>query len=329
MLKLSNESKVGILTAVGITLLVLGFNLLKGKSLFNDKKTIYAVYKQVNGLQPANTVEVNGLVVGSVQDLDVMDKNAGRILVTLQIDKKIEIPKNSVARISSDLLGTKKVQVEFGNAQEYLESGDTLYAAVDGSISDAVMQQLSPLVSKLQGTLSKVDSVLISVNGLFSIENQQNLSATIANLAPTMRQLDGVTRSLNQKLAENGSIDQTLTNLATFTSNLNSNNEKINNILSNANKAAAALGNGSLDSTLSNLQGAVRALNDLMNSLNTSDGTLGLLLNDKKLYSNLNATMVNLNHLVEDLRYNPNRYVHLSLFGKKNKVLPIPSDSAQ
>src|SRR6187402_2659352 len=110
MLKVSNETKVGVLTAVSIALLFLGFNLLKGKSLFSTSTTIYAVYTQVNGLQPSNTVQVNGLVVGRVANLDVMDKNAGRILVTLKINKKIDIPHNSVARITSDLLGSKAVQ---------------------------------------------------------------------------------------------------------------------------------------------------------------------------------------------------------------------------
>jgi phospholipid/cholesterol/gamma-HCH transport system substrate-binding protein len=112
MLKLSNETKVGVLTVLGITLLVLGFNLLKGKSLFSHNKTIYAVYQQVNGLQPANAVQVNGLVVGNVANLEVMDKDASRILVAITITKKIEIPRNSVARISSDLLGTKTVQLD-------------------------------------------------------------------------------------------------------------------------------------------------------------------------------------------------------------------------
>ncbi|RAJ00367.1 phospholipid/cholesterol/gamma-HCH transport system substrate-binding protein [Chitinophaga skermanii] len=329
MLKISNETKVGVLTAVGITLLVLGFNLLKGKSLFSNKKIIYAVYTQVNGLQPANTVEVNGLVVGSVLNLDVMDKNAGRILVTLQINKKIEIPKNSVARISSDLLGTKKVQVDFGNANDYLKSGDTLYAAVDGSISDALKEQLNPLVAKLQVTLSNVDSVLLAVNGIFDPATKGNLREAINSLNATMHNLNNASGSVDRLLASNGSVSTTLNNLSSFSTNLNNNNDKINAVLANAEKATASLANGDIDKSLDQLKQTVTNLNSFMSKLNSKDGTLGLLMNDKAVYNNLQNTLSNLNKLMEDLRYNPNRYVHLSLFGKKNKVLPIPSDSAK
>ncbi|MCK7553925.1 MlaD family protein [Chitinophaga sedimenti] len=121
-MKISNETKVGILAAAGIALLILGFNFLKGNSLFSSKKKIYAVYTQVNGLQPSNPVQVNGLIVGNVTELEVMDQRAGRILVTLSISKKIEIPSNSVARISSDLLGSKKVELDFGDANQFLKT---------------------------------------------------------------------------------------------------------------------------------------------------------------------------------------------------------------
>ncbi|WP_142687649.1 MlaD family protein [Chitinophaga polysaccharea] len=329
MLKLSNETKVGVLTVLGITLLVLGFNLLKGKSLFSHNKTIYAVYHQVNGLQPANAVQVNGLVVGNVANLEVMDRDASRILVAITITKKIEIPRNSVARISSDLLGTKTVQLDLGNASEYLKSGDTIYAAVDGSMTDALKEQLNPLVKKLEGTLSNIDSVLMSVNAILDTTAKGNLQDAIRNLNTTMRNFTHTSASLNSMLdPNNGNIQKTFNNLAAVTGNLKDNNAKITGILDNAEKATGALANGNIDKTLQQLQQTANSLNQTISKLNTTDGTAGMLLNDKKVYNNLQYSLGNLNKLLEDLRVNPKRYVHFSLFGKKDKTKPLPSDTA-
>ncbi|WP_295117220.1 MlaD family protein [uncultured Chitinophaga sp.] len=328
-MKISNETKVGILSAVGITFLVLGFNFLKGNSLFSSKKKIYAVYKQVNGLQPSNSVQVNGLIVGNVTDLQVLDKNAGQILVTLSISKKIEIPRNSVARISSELLGTKKVELDFGNSSEYLENGDTIYAAVDNSITDALKEQLNPLVTKLEGTLGQVDSLLMTVNSVFDTTAKGNLRSAINHLNGTMGHLSTATNSLNGMMEKNGNIYGTFNNLEAVTANLKANNEKITGILDNANKTMGTLANGQLEETLNSLQQTSASLSSTINKLNSTDGTAGLLLNDKKVYNNLQATLASLNKLIEDLRYNPKRYVHFSLFGKKDKVKPIPSDTAQ
>ncbi|WP_291911140.1 MlaD family protein [Chitinophaga sp. CB10] len=330
MLKLSNETKVGILTVVGITLLVLGFNLLKGKSLFKRTKTIYAVYTQVNGLQPSNAVQVNGLVVGNVANLDVMDQNAGRILVTLTITKKIEIPRNSVARISSDLLGSKTVQLDLGNSTEYLNSGDTVYAAVDGSMTDALKEQLNPLVKKLQGTLMNIDSVLLNVNSLLDSTSKGHLHQAIGNLEVVTRNFTHTSAALNTLLdPQKGAVAGTMNNLQAVTANLKNSNEKISAILSNAEKATGSLANGNIDKTLAELQATAANLNATIAKLNTTDGTAGLLLNDKQVYNNLQYSLGNLNKLLEDLRINPKRYVHFSLFGKKDKVKPIPSDSVK
>lgn len=329
MLKLSNETKVGILTVLGITLLVLGFNLLKGKSLFSHNRTIYAVYKQVNGLQPANAVQVNGLGVGNVANLEVMENDPSRILVTLTLTKKIEIPRNSVAHISSDLLGTRTVQIDLGNATEYLKSGDTVYAAVDGSMTDAIKEQVSPLIKKLQGTLSNVDSVLLAVNAILDTNAKGNLQEAIRNLNVTMRNFTHTSASLNSMLdPDKGNIQKTFNNLAAVTGNLKDNNAKITGILDNAQKVTGALANGQIDKTLLELQQTVNNLNHTMAKLNSTDGTAGLMLNDKKVYNNLQYSLGNLNKLLEDLRVNPKRYVHFSLFGKKDKTKPLPSDSA-
>lgn len=328
MLKVNNETKVGILTVIAIVLLVLGFNILKGRSLFSTKKTIYAVYTQVNGLQPSNAVMVNGLGIGTVQSLEVMDQRAGRILVTLQINKNIEIPKNSVARISADLLGTRKVEIDFGNTEEVLKNKDTIYAAVDGSITDALKEQLSPLVKKLETTLGAVDTLLLTVNSVFDTTTKQNIRHAVAGLSGTLNNLDRATRNINGMLADGGKISGTFDNFNAVSANLKNNNDKISNILTNFDKASGSLAGGQIDTALASLQSTIAKLNEVAGKINSNEGSLGMLMNDRQAYNNLQHSLANLNRLLEDVRYNPWRYVHLSVFGRKNKVVPIPSDSA-
>lgn len=329
MLKVSNETKVGIITTVAIVMLIIGFNLLKGKNLFSHSFTIYAKYNQVNGLQPANAVQVNGLNVGSVSRLDLMDKNAGQILVALRITKDIDIPKNTIARISSDLLGTKTVTLVFGDSHEVLHDKDTINSSLDGSITDALKAQLDPLVNKVQGTLTEVDSVLQTINVIFDAGTQQNLKEAVGHLNHTLHNFSNASASIDQMLdPQHGNVKATFDNFAAISANLKANNDKITAILSNAQKTTDALANGDLDKTLKDLQNSMNHLNRIIANIDSSNGTVGLLLNDKKVYNNLQASTNNLNKLLEDLRINPKRYVHFSLFGKKDKVRPIPSDTA-
>ncbi|PUZ24334.1 phospholipid/cholesterol/gamma-HCH transport system substrate-binding protein [Chitinophaga costaii] len=330
MLKISNETKVGIIATVAIVMLVVGFNLLKGKNIFSRSFTIYAKYNQVNGLQPSNAVQVNGLTIGNVSSLELMDKNAGQILVAIRITKQLNIPKNTIARISSDLLGTKSVTLVFGDAQQYLQDKDTINSALDGSITDALKAQLDPLVSKVKGTLTEVDSVLQTVNTIFDVSTQTNLKEAVGHLNHTMHNLSNASGSIDQMLdPQHGNIKATFDNFAAISGNLRNNNDKITAILANAQKTTDALANGQLDKTLQDLQTSMNNLKAIIANINSSNGTVGLLLNDKQVYNNLQATTSNLNKLLEDLRYNPKRYVHFSLFGKKEKMRPIPSDSAK
>jgi phospholipid/cholesterol/gamma-HCH transport system substrate-binding protein len=251
-------------------------------------------------------------------------------LVQLRINKKIDIPQNSVARITSDLLGSKAVQIDFGNATTYLQDGDTIYAAVDGSITDALKEQLNPLVKKLEGTLSSVDSVLLTVSSVFDPAAKANLRSAIAHLNSTMGNFTQTSASLNKMLdPQHGNVQATFDNLEALTANLKNNNDKINAILNNAEKTTAALANGQLDKTLLELQQMATRLNETIAKMNSTDGSIGLMLNDKKVYNNLQSSLNSLNKLLEDLRVNPKRYVHFSLFGKKTKVQPIPSDTAK
>lgn len=318
MKKVSNETKIGVLAAISITLLIIGFNLLKGKSLFSRTQTIYAIYNNVDGLQPANNVQVNGLNIGSVSSMQVMERNVGKILVKLNIKPGIDIPKNSVAKIiSADLLGSKAVRIDFGNSTEYVKNGDTLSAGMEGSLTDQLAGTLKPLSGKIAGTLNSLDSVLADLHDVFDESTRDNLKSSIAELNSGMKGLSRTTAA----------ADHVMANLDSITNNLKQNNDKITHILANAEKTTNAIAGADIDKTLKDLGATVEKLNTVMAKLNSSNGSLGLLINDKKLYDNLQYSTQNLNRLLEDLRLNPKRYVHFSLFGKKDKTQPLPADS--
>lgn len=303
---------------VAVALLIIGFNILKGNNLFSGSETIYAIYENVSGLAPASPVQVNGLKVGSVSELEVADQQVGKIRVRMTIQPGIRIPQNSVAKIvSTDLLGSKAVMLEFGNATEYLRDNDTIRSAPGSSLTSNLMSDLKPLSGKIQNTLVSLDTVLNDVHTSLNNETRNNLQSSIAQLNITMKNFARVS----------GQLDLLVKSLNGITDNLKQNNDTINRILGNTQRITAQIAGSDLQGTIADLHQTVKSLGTTLDKANSTDGSLGLLLNDKKLYENLEAVSNNLNLLMEDMRLNPQRYVHFSLFGRKNKVQPLPSDT--
>lgn len=319
VLKLSNEAKIGALTIIAVALLVIGFNLLKGKNLLTRKRTLYAFYDNVNGLMPANPVRVNGLQIGSVSDLSVTNQNASRIRVKLSIDPGINIPQNSVASIvNSDVLGAKSVVISFGNAGVYLQNDDTIQTGPGTSLTSDLMNNLKPLSGKIQSAVVALDTVLSDIHTSLDNQTRDNLKSSIAELNTTMKNFSQVSDSI-----------KTLTgNINAITVNLRNNNDTINGILSNTRQITASLANADLKATIDDLHRTIKRMNNIMAKIDSGEGSLGMLVNNKKFYENIQAVSYNLNLLMEDLRLNPQRYVHFSLFGKKNKVQPLPAGQA-
>lgn len=317
-MKISNETKIGALTVIAVALLIIGFNLLKGNNLFSRSKTLYAIYDNVSGLAPANPVEVNGLKIGSVNGLTVSNGNVNKIMVRLTIQPGFEIPQNSVARIvSADLLGSKAIVIDFGSASEYLQDDDTIQSAPGSSLTSNLMSDLKPLSGKIQNTLVSLDTVLNDFHASLNNQTRNNLQSSIAELNTTMKNLSGVSAQL----------DHLIKNLNDFTGNLTSNNDTITQILDNTRKVTADIAASDLKGTIQEMHETIGALGQVISKMDSSNGSLGMLINDKTLYQNLESSTRNLNLLMEDLRLNPRRYVHFSLFGKKTKAQPLPADT--
>lgn len=315
-MKITNETKVGILAAFSIALLIIGYNFLKGNAIFSSETVLYARYSHVDGLGVSKPVLINGYQIGRVDALQ-LEPN-GSILATLKIKGKYDIPKNSVARLeSTDLLGSKAIVMALGTG-EFAEDGDTLNANVEKNL----METVQPVQKKAELIIGKMDSILTSVNSILNPNFQKNVDKSFNSIASTLASLEATSKKVDNLVGSEGSrISVILANVEAISNNLKNNNEKINGILNNINTVTDQVAAANFKQTIENANKAVTDLQGVVNKMNNGDGTLGLLLNDSKMYDNLNNASKNLDNLIIDLKENPKRYVHFSIFGggKKDK----------
>lgn len=320
----SNETKVGALTAIAITLLILSFNFLKGKTLLKTGNYIYAKYTDTKGIKISNPVYVKGFQVGAVADIENADPNLESIIVSIKLTDTYNIPANSVAVINENPLGTPSIEIKLGDNKAYLKQGDTLLTAESKGLLSGVMDKLGPVTQQLEKTIATLDTVLKNLNTVFDPQTKNNLQSVIANVNKTTESLVISSASLQQMLnQQTGSIAQSMNNVNKFTKNLSENNERINQSINNVTKATENFSKADLVGSVDQLKTAIGNLNALVTKINSDEGSLGKLINDKALYNNLNSTIRSANILVDDLRIHPKRYVNISVFGKKDKSGPL------
>lgn len=320
----SNETKVGALTAIAITLLILSFNFLKGKTLLKTGNYLYAKYTDTKGIKISNPVYVKGFQVGAVADIENADPNLESIIVSIKLTDTYNIPANSVAVINENPLGTPSIEIKLGDNKAFLQQGDTLQTAESKGILSGVMDKLGPVTKQLEKTIATLDTVLKNLNTVFDPQTKNNLQSVIANVNKTTESLVVSSSSLQQMLnQQTGSIAQSMNNVNKFTKNLSENNERINQSINNVTKATENFSKADLVGSVNQLKTAIGNLNALVAKINSDEGSLGKLINDKALYNNLNNTIRSANILVDDLRVHPKRYVNISVFGKKDKSGPL------
>lgn len=318
-MKISNETKVGSLTAIAIVILILGFNFLKGRNLADRSDKIFAEFPNVEGLQVSNPVFINGLQVGKVYSMKEKDKNLTGIMVTISLNKDINIPKNSLATIGSELLGTTSVKIKLGNSADYLQDGDTLATMKTLGLADKLQSSLDPTLAQVNKTLESLDLVLHNLNSILDPHTKNNLQSIIANLTSSSKSLEKLLD------AQTGMLAKTLTNTESITGNLAKNNDKINATVDNLEKATGKLANAKFDEAVASLQNTMAKLEATVDKVNSNQSSLGALLNDRKLYDQILQTNRSLTTLLDDLRMHPKRYVNISVFGKKDKKGPLMS----
>ncbi|MEO6882642.1 MAG: MlaD family protein [Bacteroidia bacterium] len=321
-MKLTKEVRIGIIVTAALALLIFGFNFLKGRNIFSHPKTVYALYKHIDGLVEANPVQVNGFRIGRVQSIEMLPDTSGRILVTFVIsDKNARIPKNSVAKIiSSDLLGSKAIQIQFGNAANYIQDGDTMSAGTEDNLKDAVNKQIQPLKDKAENLISSIDSVMIVVQSVFNKGNTTNISRSVESIRKSLETFENTSKNLDELVvSEKGKMSVIFSNIESISSNLANNNKKLSNMMTNFSSISDSLAKSNLKSTINNADIALSNAAEIMKKINQGKGSLGMLVNNDTLYNKLQGSADQLNKLLEDMREHPKRYVHFSVFGGRDK----------
>ncbi len=315
-MKYKKEIITGLVFIVALALLIWGFNFLKGFNLLKEQRIVYAVYEEVSGLNRANPVSINGLKVGQVSDIYFEPGYSGNIIVKIMIETEIPIPRNSVALIySSDLMGSKAINLILGNDSLHIANGDTLATKVEASLKEAVNQQIQPLKLKAEELILSIDSVVTVIKAIFNESARQNLSNSLASIQETFANLESASHNLDELVAsEKTRLAEIMINLESITGTISNNEENIDNILKNFSTISDSLASADIPGTFQNLNRVADDLAVIIEKINKGEGSIGMLVNDEDLYKDLQRSAEQLNLLLEDVRVNPKRYVRFSLF---------------
>ena len=299
-MKLTKEIKIALVAIVGILVMYFGINFLKGMNLFSTNNAYYMTFDDIQGLGASTPIYADGYKVGTVDGLEYDYKENGPIKVKVDINKDLRIPQGSKAEIVKDLMGNLQVNLLLANnPRERVEPGGVIPGAVNGGMMDKAAN-LIPVVEKM---LPKLDSILTSVNALLA---DPALAASLHNVETITSNLTVSTRELNTLMA---SLNKQVPGMV----------RKANGVLDNTNRLTANLSSLDVQGTLNKVNQTLESAHQFTEKLNSNQGSLGLLMNDTKLYDNLTSTMSHADSLVIDLKAHPKRYVHFSVFGRKDK----------
>lgn len=319
-MKLSNEIKTGIVTVAAIALFIYGLNFLKGRDLFEKQRYYYAIYNNVDGLVEANPVQLNGYKIGLIREIKFLPDNSGKIIVKFAItNDEIKVPKNSVAKIiSSDLLGSKAITLIMSNNPELALGGDTLVSELQAGLSEEVNKQVKPLKDKAEHLISSIDSVMVVVQEVLNKDARESLTASFESIKNSIQTFEHTSRMLDTMIAsEKIKLSIIFSKVESITSNLEKNNSNITRAINNLANITDTLVKSNLKETIASTNRAVTAAADAMDKINKGEGTAGLLVNDKRLYNQLDSASSALTSLLQDMEKYPGRY--FSIFGKKEK----------
>lgn len=324
-MKITKEFKIGVVVIAAIAAFIWGLNYLKGSDIISRKNYLFAVYPKIDGLIEANPLMVKGFKIGQVNKISLLKRGGEyQVLVRFLVTEEVNIPKNSIAKaFSSDLLGSKAVEVIYGDSNEFVESGDTLLAESEEDLKTAVDKRLAPLQKKAEGLISSIDSVMVIVQYVLNDKTRDNLSKSFESIKKAISSLEQTCYKLDDLVAsEKNKISSILTKLNSLAGMLEQNTGKIDNIIGNLSNLSDSLAKSQLKDAIANADKTLKELNALVAQINSGQGTLGKLAKNDSLYNNLNKASDDLDKLMKDLRINPERYIHFSVFGRRDKNKP-------
>jgi len=310
--KISNELKVGVIAILTILAFIYLYNYLKGKDLLSTMASYYVIYDDISGLTESSPVEINGFKAGIVQSIDLVNDNTGRLLVELSIKKNYLIPEGSVAEITSvSLIAGMKIKILYGPGPGVYRNGDTIPGRLSPPILTTFEKDFSVIREKVNTLIDKLDTAISGINDLISPEFRSDLKGSLSNINQT-------TASINEIIdAKKTDLKEAIDNFTSFSSMLASNSGKIDRTVTNLQAITDSLSASGLYESLNKLKLTLEETRVLLDGMNKGKGTAGKLITSDTLYRNLSASLESLDNLLRDLKENPKKYVHFSVFGRK------------
>ncbi len=312
-MKVSKEIKTALLALSSIALLIWGYNFLKGNNIFDSSRKFYVEYDNVEGLTTASKVTVNGLIVGKINKIDI--KDTGKLVVEIMMTNPVEITKNSKALIySPSLIGGKQIAINVDYAsKELAKDGDYLVGDIQNGMIEELSGKADPVMQKLDSVLYNVNKLVVSLNNTLTPEAQANIQNALAELNSTMGNAKQITTKFDKIVTDNSTkVNTIMTDFSKTSKNLET--------------LSGNLAQSDIQSIIAKFDKAATSLNQVVANIEKGDGNVGKLLKDEQLYQNLNKASKELNMLLEDVKLNPNRYINISVFGRKQPAYSAPTN---
>lgn len=305
-MKFYKETKIGFFITLIIICLIWGMNFLKGRNLFTTTRQYYAVFGNIGGLQKSSVVSANGYNIGQVSDIRFLPGQIDKLVIEISVDRKFKIPKNSVVEIvSSDIMGSKSINLKMGDSPVIARDKDTLVPKYDGGMTAMIANQVLPIKDKAESLIVSIDSVMKSINNTLTPQTQINIRRSIAAMEELI---------VSEKLK----VDEILNHLNAIAGNLQNSNKAVTNIVNNLSGLSDSLSKADLKRVIDQTNLAMHQTNEILAKVNAGKGSAGKFINSDSVYNSLQGTLKDLDLLIKDLNKNPKRYVHFSVFGSKD-----------
>lgn len=314
MIKISKYTKLGFLVIACLAILIWGINFLKGIDILKRNTNYYVVYEKIDGLLESSTVTINGYQVGQVSEIKFLSDYSGRLIATLSLQGDFKIAKGSTAKIvSSDIMGTKSIKLMIVHSAEYYSEDDTIPGDTESDLKEQVSMQVLPLKKKAEELIASLDTALTVITYIFNQRTRENLTESFENINRTVANIESASAELN-KIVGSGKINSIVENLDSITGAIKQNSGNITNVITNLSSLSDSLSRLNISPIFQEISSTMSGLNTIIQKLNTTESSAGLLINDPVLYQNLNSLAGSLDLLLKDVRNNPKRYVHFSAF---------------
>jgi len=311
---LKTEFKIGLAFVVGFLLLYWGINFMKGEDVFSTQKKFYVIYDNTEGLLATRPVTINGYQIGQVNNIAFHPDQSGRLVVTLQVSDEFPITQGTVSKIySASIMGEKSISLHTKKGAPLALSGDTLLGDTERDLTQEVNMQLAPIKARTEELLGTLDTVIGLASGFLDQRTSDNFKSTIESIEKTFQSVQESASEISEYLSDNkGNFDAVSEELAANSANISA-------TIKNVEAISDSLANARLTETVNNMESITARFDRLMAELETGEGAASKIIYDEDVYANLKQATENLNRLLLDIKYNPNKYLHVSVFGSRTR----------